>query len=135
MRCLNRNKKTVWYAPYNGRTEILDDYGNKTGQYAVEYGKPVPVAANVSAARGTSGTEQFGEDVSYDRVIVHENPNIAVDEYSVLWVDRAPELDRYGALLLDESGNEVTPYDYVVTRVARSVNSVSIAISKVNVRG
>lgn len=135
MRCLNRNKIALWYAPYIGKNEILDEDGHRTGQYAIEYGAPVRIKANVSAARGAAGTEQFGEDLSYDKVIVCENPRLGIDEYSVLWVDTVPKCDKHGKLVVDESGNELTPYDYIVTRVARSINSVSIAISKVNVRG
>lgn len=90
---------------------------------------------NISAAKGESSTRQFGEDESYDKVIVHCNPKLEIDEYSVLWIDRMPVRDRTGNLALDEDGNETTPHDYIVKRVARSINSVSVAISKVNVRG
>ena len=60
-------------------------------------------------------------------------PNI--NEYSVLWVDTMPELDENGKLVKDGNGQVVTPYDYVVKKVAPSLNSISIAISKVNVNG
>ena len=135
MRCMDRNKGTLWYALYLGNKEIIDENGNNTGQYAPSYGKPVSLKANISAAKGDASTRQFGEDEAYDKVIVHCNPALKIDEYSVLWIDRTPMLDKYGSLALDEGGNELTPYDYIVKRVARSINSVSIAISKVNVRG
>lgn len=126
MRCLRRNKIPFYYAHYSGKTPIIDDYGNKTGEYEVTYDKPTMVFGNVSAARGETVTRQFGEDEAYDRVIVMDDPQCPIDEASVLWIDSTPNVDT--------DGYAETPYDYVVRKVARSINSVSIAVSKVNVR-
>ena len=60
-------------------------------------------------------------------MIVIADPKFPIDEYSILWVDSMPEVK--------EDGTTDTPHDYVVKKVARSLNSVSIAISKVNVSG
>jgi hypothetical protein len=77
----------------------------------------------------------FGDNESYDKVIVMDNEAPTLDIYSVLWVDTVPLLDNTGALALDESGKVITPYDYIVKKVAKSLNSVSIAISKVTISG
>lgn len=127
MRCLTRNKVTIYYALFSHKEEIFDDYGNKTGEYEVIYGKPVEFSANVSAAQGEIQTRQFGDSDTYDKVIVLDNAGTPIDEYSVLWVDTLPEIK--------EDGTTDTPYDYIVKKVARSLNAVSIAISKVNVNG
>lgn len=125
MRCLRRNKIPFHYALYSGKTQITDEYGNKTGEYEVVYTNPVQALGNVSATRGETVTRQFGEDEAYDRVIVLEDPNAPIDEFSILWIDTKPEIDA--------NGDTKTPHDYVVKKVARSINSVSIAVSKVNV--
>ena len=125
MRCMARNKTTFYYAVYTGQTEIIDEYGNATGQYSVNYGDPTKALGNVSAAQGEMQTRQFGDSEIYDKVIVLDDVNTPIDEYSILWVDTSPVLD---------GGNTETPHDYVVKKVARSLNSVSIAISKVSVR-
>lgn len=135
MRTLLRNKRSFYYAPYLGKTEIIDEYGNKTGEYEITYGNPVKMFGNISSAQGEMQTRQFGESETYDRVIVLENPNAPIDEYSILWVDSIPVLSEDGAESLDTEGEKKVPHDYVVKKVARSLNSVSIAISKVNVRG
>ena len=75
-----------------------------------------------------------GESETYDKVIVLDNPRIAIDEYSILWVDSPPELMKDGSLVRDDNGEVVTPHDYIVKKVARSLNNVSIAISKVFVK-
>lgn len=126
MRCMVRNKATFYYALYTGRDEIVDEYGNATGQYTVTYGNPTKAFGNVSAAQGEMQTRQFGERESYDKVIVLDNVNTPIDEYSILWVDTLP--------LLNGDGSTETPHNYVVKKVAKSLNSVTIAISKVSVR-
>jgi hypothetical protein len=127
MRTLTRNKIRIYYANYRDKKPLTDEYGNLSGEYEVTYGNPVAVVANVSAARGESTTRQFGEDVSYDRIIVLDDPAFHIAETSILWIDTLPEIT--------EDGTTETPHDYIVKQVAPSLNSVSIAVSKVNVRG
>lgn len=135
MRCLTRNKRPFWYARYADRVEIVDEQGRRTGQYRVSYSKPVKVMGNISASKGESSTRQFGDDESYDKVIVIADPHTAIDENSVLWVEIEPELNKQKELMLDERGNILTPHNYIVRQVARGLDSASIAIGKVNVRG
>ena len=127
MRTLARNKIRIFYANYRDKIPLKDEYGNITGEYEITRENPVSVMANVSAARGESTTRQFGEDVRYDRIIVLDDPSFPIAETSVLWIDTPPEID--------EGGTTKTPHDYIVKQVAPSLNSVSIAVSKVNVRG
>jgi hypothetical protein len=102
---------------------LRDEYGNLSGEYEVTYSEPVKVFGNISSAQGEMQTRQFGESEIYDKVIVLENPNTPIDEHSILWVDREPI----------PTGTKKVAHDYVVKKIARSLNSVSIAISKVNV--
>lgn len=126
MRGMVRNQTKFYYALYITKNELTDDYGNKSGEYETIHGNPIRAFGNVSSARGEMQSRQFGESESYDRVIVLDNPNTPIDEYSILWVDTLP--------LLNVDGTTNTPHDYIVKKVARSLNGVSIAISKVNVR-
>ena len=127
MRSMVRNQTKFYYALYIDKTEVTDDYGNATGEYEILHSHPTKALGNVSSARGEIQSRQFGESESYDKVIVLDNPNTPIDEYSILWVDTLP--------LLNDDGTTNTPHDYIVKKVARSLNGVSIAISKVNVRG
>ena len=127
MRCMVRNERTFYYAQYIGKTDILDEYGNLTGESEIKYSNPVKVHGNISSAKGVMESRQFGETESYDRVIVMGDENTPINEYSVLWVDTLPHLE--------EDGSTLTPYDYVVKEVARGLTSVSIAIGKVKVNG
>ncbi len=125
MRTLHRNKVRIFYANYRDKLPLTDEYGNLTGEYEISYTNPIEVCANISAARGEATTRQFGEEESYDRVIVLDDPGFPISETSILWVDTLPEIAR--------DGSTDTPHDYIVKQVARSLNSVSIAVSKVSV--
>lgn len=134
MRCLERNKTPFYFSLYTEKREIVDEYGNATGQYEVVYGNPQECLANISAARGEIQSRQFGEGEVYDKVVVFDNPQTPIDEYSVLWIDSKPLLNADRSLAHNDDGTVKTPHDYIVKKVARSLNSVSIAVSKVIVR-
>lgn len=125
MRCMLRNKSKFYYASYIGETEIIDEYGNATGEYKISYSNPTECFGNVSAAQGEMQSRQFGESESYDKVIVLDDMNATINEHSILWVDTLPSPN--------EDGSTDTPHDYIVKRVAKSLNGVSIAIQKVKV--
>ena len=127
MRCMNRNKVKFFYALYLDKTPIKDDYGNDTGEYEVKHGSPMEFYGNISAAKGETQTRQFGENEIYDKVIVMDENAPPINEYSILWVDSTPTIK--------EDGTTETPHDYIVKKVAKSLNVVSVAISKVVVSG
>ena len=122
MIAMDINKTAFWYCLYTGVAQMLTDSdGYKTGEKGLVYVEPVKMEANISAAKGYSEAEVFGTDLQYDRVIVTCDMDCPIDENSVLFVDKAPAFDA--------AMNPV--FDYVVKRVARSLNVISIAIAKV----
>lgn len=125
MRCMNRNKQTFYYALFKSVENVIDEYGNVTGEHTVTYENPQKFNANISAAKGETSTREFGESEDYDKVIVMDKDAPDIDEYSILWIDTLPEIK--------EDGTTDTSHDYIVKKVAKSLNSVSVAISKVNV--
>lgn len=122
MKCLNRNKQLFYYSLFKSKESIKDEYGNMTGEYIVHYFEPVCMKANISPASGKTQTEQFGNSEQYDKVIVTDDMNCPIDENTVLHIDCKPFC--YG---------EQVPYDYIVKKVARSLNHISYAVSKVKV--
>ena len=135
MKTMVRNKSEFYYALYKEKVQKTDEYGNVTGEYEIIRENPVKFSANISAAKGETSTRQFGESESYDKVIVIDNNSPAIDEYTVLWIDTIPDLDETGALATNSKGEVLTPHDYIVKKVAKSLNSMSIAIRKVVISG
>ena len=138
MKCLKRNQRPFWYCLYKGEIPILDEYGNESGETIVTYEDEVELSANISQATGQSNTEQFGNLENYDKVIVTDWIDCPIDENSVLFIDKEPEwkdaeYNEQTAITVTGATVKVPVYDYTVRRVAKSLNSISIAVSKVKV--
>lgn len=131
MECMDINKSDFWYALYESKQPITDDYGNLTGESELIFGKPKSFRAYVTATKGETQNRQFGEDLAYDRTIIMDLSAPPIDEYSILWIETTPRLDREGNLVSDEDGHPVTPHDYIVKKAARGINFITLAISKV----
>ena len=122
MKCLKRNKIRFYYALCTGESAVQSE-NYFPGDTVVSYGAPVEVEGNIAPPSGNVFVELYGNNIQYDRVIVLDDPNTPIDETTVLCIDKEPSYDGSGQLI----------FDYIVRRVARSLNSVSIAVSRVNV--
>ena len=127
MKALKRNKQTFWYANLSQSTlptPQYDEYGNETGEMGLTYDLPTEVSANISAARGTADLDAFGINANYSKTIVTDNLTLPVDKSTILWIDKEPDANG-------EAG--AVKHDYVVVAVAKSLNSLTIAIKEVSV--
>ena len=116
MRTLQRNKRPVAYAFYDGVTELKDDDGNYTGEHAVTYTTPVRALMNVSGGRGQSDIALFGLTDSFSRTAVTEDLDTPFSTAMVFWVENNPDTE---------------PYDYRVVSISRTINQVVIALAEV----
>lgn len=118
MRTMEINKRTVYYALYEGITDEVDEEGNYTGNKVPSYSDPIPLKINVSPARGEATSRQFGDLLEYDKTLVTTDMSLPIDEQTIMWIDN-----------LDTT----QPHDYKVTKVAKGLNSVQYAVAKVAV--
>lgn len=133
MVCMDINKQGFWYALFDSKAQDVDEYGQAVGTPYNVYHSPLKYSGNISPAKGEISVEAFGNDDSYDKTVILDKDCPEIDEYSVLWIDKTPVLDEDGTLAADDDGNIITPYDYIVKKVAKSINSVQLAIKKVQV--
>lgn len=124
MRCLERNKTEFYYSLLQGKEPLKDENGYDTGEYTLVYTLPIKMRASVSSSKGEVQVEQFGNALDYDKVIITDDIACPLDEHSVLCIDCMPDYDNEGNLI----------YDYIVKKVARSINSISYAVRKVQKR-
>jgi hypothetical protein len=124
MRCLARNKQTVYYALFTGKTEIKDENGDGTGQYELHYAEPVEWAANIRWDSGSIELEGFGLNDSGARRIVTCDMDCPICDSTVLWIGITPDANgAYGA---------VQP-NFVVSGVPeRSLNQIAFRVMEVN---
>ena len=116
----------LYYRLYTGDAPITekDEWGNllETSEQLVSYAAPVAFRASISPASGISAVEQFGDLENYDKVVVTGDMTCPIDEQSVLYIDEPPV----------KTGSVWSAPDYVVRRVAKSTNYISIAVRKVS---
>lgn len=122
MKLMKRNLNPVYYCLYADRVPLLDDDGNETSEQRIVYGEPVKLMCSVSPATGYAQANMFGNLESYDKVLITDDMTCPIDENTVLFVDKEPEF---------RDGKPI--FDYTVRRVAKSLNAISYAVSKVKV--
>ena len=178
MRTLDRNKRKFYYCLHTAKEKIYDADHNFTGDYTPSYAEAVVVYGNVSAASGSTDTEQFGTDISYDKtvclqgtdwpidentVLILDNEVLNVDEFTGTGTDHTFTLNdaplRIVEVMIDGTGTDaytvvadeisftdapakdaeimvkyepsIPNYDYIVVRVAVSLNHTVLAIKRV----
>lgn len=119
MRTLEINKQPMWYALLTGKSEVIDEYGNHTGVFELTYSEPVYYPVNMSESRNIVKHEAFGVTADYDRTFVTTDMSCPITEDSIIWFGADPTTE---------------PHNYVVHRIANSLNSITIAIREVDLR-
>ena len=146
MRCLMRNKQTLYYALLVGTMPEyeLDDNGDKivdyvdeeTGEtYYVETGVNTPVYSpavqfrgNIAFAGADLLRQEFGiSDENYEAVLVLNKNEIPITETSLVWYQTTP-----GSKIVDdvEYADDSTA-DYRVLRSVPSLNNDRFILAKV----
>lgn len=133
MKVLKRNKKVIWYANPTGEMEdILDSYGNYTGEQRVVFATPVeydrfsfgPMQSYAAAlSRGFIKQEPYGLVEDYTLPLVTDDMDCPIQPDSRAWVDVEP---------WDSQGNLV-PNTHLVTAVLPSINVVKVTLKKVSI--
>lgn len=116
MRTLQRNKRPVAYASYNGATELTDSDGNYTGEYGVSYTSPISTLMNVSGGRGQADIALFGLTQTFARTATTQDLDTDWNTEMVFWVETDPATE---------------PFDYRVVAVSRTINQVVLALAEV----
>lgn len=118
MRTVQRNKRTIYYALYEGVTEVVDSDGNYTGEQEVSYGEVQTARMNVSGGRGQAEIELFGVDNPFTRTAVTDDLETPFDTDTIFWFDADPLVD---------------PHNYRCTGISRTINQVVIALAEIGV--
>lgn len=125
MRLLNRNKQPLWYANFTGKTELIDEWGNSTGQYELAYSKPTKAEWNVNIVDSDYEVEMFGVDAVDTIVMVVKNEDLPLTETSILWYDVTPNIKS--------DGTTDTPHNYRIIGIRKSLNFAKVYAKKVSV--
>lgn len=124
MRSMTRNRQAFYEASLVSVGMSQDSDGNYVEE-TYTYSNPTERQGVITAANGEARTQLFGANEIYDKVILLNQGEDYLAVGSILWIDVVPEIDS--------QGKTETPYDYIVVKVADSMNFVNVAIRKVNV--
>lgn len=116
MHTLARNRRSFYYATYQGEQKKYDTDGNYTGQKAITYSEPVEMKANISPSLGRADLESFGITEQYSHTIITDDMSCPMDEHSILW---------YGI-------PTTSPHNFVVVRKAVALNHLVYALQQVS---
>jgi hypothetical protein len=116
LRTVQRDKRPVAYAFYNGMTEMVDDDGNYTGEYQLSYTTPVRTLMNVSGGRGQADVSLFDLTDTFARTATTDDLTTPFDTSTVFWIECDPDTD---------------PFNYRVVAVSRTINQVVLALAEV----
>lgn len=108
MRSATRRKQKVWFV---NRTK---DDSHMQPTYI--YDKPIMHRFSVSSTSGMPTEMNFGILPAYDRYMVSYDRKFKPTEGMYLYVDKEPELDDDGMLVLDGNEPTVKP-DYILERI------------------
>ena len=122
MRTTQRDKREIWYALYEGVSEVVDEDGNYTGEYEVLYSTPVKTRMNVSGGRGQAQLEVFGIDNPFTMVAVTDDLTTNFTTDTVFWFGVTP----------GETAEDV-PYNFRCTGISKTINGCTIALAEVTV--
>lgn len=118
MRTNQRNKRTIYYALYQGVTDERDSDGNLTGEHPATYGDIQKARMNVSGGRGKAEIELFGVDNPFTRTAVTEDLKTPFDTTTIWWFDIDPVTE---------------PHNYRCTGISRTINQVVIALEELDI--
>lgn len=119
MRNLKKNTKKLWYSNYSGKIPILDENGDKTGDYESGYTVPISFLAILSASRGNAYADMFGTNIDYTRTLSTVE-KLPIREESLIWVNE-PAMNPDGTVDSESA-------DYSVTGIAECLVGVVIAL-------
>lgn len=122
MKLLDRNRQTIYYRNYLGKTDIMD--GNLyTGESAESFTEVKVLLAYVKTATGNSATEPFGELLNKNRIIYFANGAADMNEYSQVWVGLDPTL---------VNGEPTVAHNYDVVGVSVGLDHTRVSIRLVD---
>ena len=126
MKTLDRNKRPLWYALYQSKTQQTDANGLITGTETINYSAPVKAYMSVSAQKGVASAEVFGIELDYTVSVITSDMSCPITETSVVWYEIEPTRIVNGVTVN-------VPHNYVVIAVSRSLNCIAYALKKVDI--
>ena len=109
MRNSTRRKQDIWFVNRTKDDSQMDP--------AYTYDKPEKHRFSVSSTSGSPAEMNFGILPNYDRYMVSYDRKFQPVEGMYLYIDKTPELDENGDLVLNELNEPTVKPDYILDRI------------------
>lgn len=109
MRNSTRRKQDIWFVNRSKDDSQMDP--------AYTYDKPEKHRFSVSSTSGSPAEMNFGILPNYDRYMVSYDRKFQPVEGMYLYIDKTPELDENGDLVLNELNEPTVKPDYILDRI------------------
>ena len=145
MRCLERNKKPLWFANRTSESYATNSIGLKTGEKLQTYETPQKIRCSMSISSGANNIgsqgmvtlNSYGLTTAYTHNAITEDINCPLKEDGILWYGREPSHTE--TVTKTVNGQTVTedvevpnPHNYVVVRKAESLNHLIYYLQEVD---
>lgn len=109
MRSLTRRKQDVWF--------VVRTKDDSSIEPVYVYGRPERHRFSVSSTSGSPAEFNFGILPTYDRYMISYDRQFKPEEGMYLYVDKTPEIDSEGMLVLNEDNEPTVKPDYILDRI------------------
>lgn len=118
MRNATRRKQKIWFV-----TRTVDD---STFDHSYVYSDPIMRRFSVSTTSSSPVEENFGILPAYSRYFIsYSRREIAdLEEGMYMYVDKVPEIDSEGKLVVDENGEPTVKPDYLLHRIYQTQKGI-----------
>ena len=109
MRSLTRRKQNIWF--------VIRTKDDSHIEPTYSYSKPECHRFSVSSTSGYPTDSYFGILPNYERYIISYNRRFRPQEGMYLYVDKTPEIDTNGYIVLNENGEPTVKPDYYLDKI------------------
>lgn len=109
MRNATRRKQDVWFVNRTKDDSQIDP--------AYTYDKPTKHRFSVSSTSGSPAEMTFGILPTYDRYMISYDRKFKPVEGMYLYIDKTPEIDTDGYLVLNDNNEPTVKPDYILDRI------------------
>ena len=117
------DKRPLWYSnPVGGKTPVVDEWGNETGETSQTWSEPAKLMLNVSPPTGSAEANPFGAFTDYSYVVSSSSKKRNTPLYEGTHVWFQTDVSKTFNYIVVKVAEHITDTKYALKEVATSEN-------------
>nr|DAP77311.1 MAG TPA: hypothetical protein [Caudoviricetes sp.] len=117
------DKRPLWYSnPVGGKTPVVDEWGNETGETSQTWSDPAKLMLNVSPPTGSAEANPFGAFTDYSYVVSSSSKKRNTPLYEGTHVWFQTDVSKPFNCIVVKVAEHITDTKYALKEVAASEN-------------